>query len=289
MEHKTRWLKESARSDGTEHWRPTRWSEPSASKLLIGVVHLGALPGSPAYHHDRDVRGEARHDATQLLEGGFDGFIVENFGDRPFYKDHVDAAVVAEMAIIAHELRSVGDSFETRPWIGINVLRNDAMSALSIANAADADFIRVNVHTGIQYTDQGAIEGRAAETLRRSRELEAGVDIIADVAVKHATPPYGFDLATAAKDCAYRGFARGLIVTGSGTGEATDLDDLQIVRDAVPDRQLFVGSGVTIDNVNETLAIADAVIVGTALKEDGDVDRPVSLDRVRAFVEKARG
>ena len=73
--------------------------------------------------------------------------------------------------------------------IGINVLRNDARAALAIAAVVGAACIRVNVHTGARVTDQGLVEGRAAETLRLRRALGAeSVAIWADVNVKHSAP-----------------------------------------------------------------------------------------------------
>lgn len=254
-------------------------------RLLLGVVHLLPLPGSPRFSSRALVLERALADAAALVGGGLDGFVVENFGDAPFYGDRVPAGTVAEMAVLVERLRvAVGPE----PLLGVNVLRNDARAALAIAAAAGADFIRVNVHTGVMYTDQGVLEGRAAETLRERAASGAAVEILADVAVKHATPPAGFDLGQSAKDTAYRGLADGLIVTGSGTGEATSLDRLQRVRAAVPDRPLLVGSGASAATLAELLRLADGAIVGTSIKHGGRVEEPVDIARVRALVQ-ARG
>jgi len=254
-------------------------------KLLLGVVHLGALPGSPLFAGRREVLERALADADALVEGGLDGVIVENFSDVPFHKDNVPPATIAEMAVLTERVRrAIGSDC----LLGVNVLRNDARAALAVAAAAGADFIRVNVHTGVMYCDQGTVEGRAEQTLRDRRALGANVEILADVAVKHATVPAGFSLPQSAKDTAYRGLADGLIVTGSGTGGATDLADVRTVRAAVVDRPLFVGSGISDASVADALAIADGAIVGTWLKEDGKVKSPVSLERVRALVSAAR-
>lgn len=254
-------------------------------KVLLGVVHLPALPGSPRFESRDEVLAIALADAEALVAGGLDGFIVENFGDFPFEKDRVPVAVVAEMAVLVERLRrAVGDA----PLIGVNVLRNDAMAALAVAGAAGGDFLRVNVLSGVMFTDQGIMEGRAAELARERRRLGCSVEILADVAVKHATPPPGFSLEQSAKDTAYRALADGLIVTGSGTGAAAEVGDVKRVRGAVPDRPLFVGSGVSADSIAGVLAVADGIIVGTALKERGRVELPVARERVRELVERAR-
>ena len=255
-------------------------------KLLLGVVHLQPLPGSPSYQGDRDeIRQAARRDAEVLLQGGMDGFCVENFGDTPYHKDDVEDAVVAEMTLVTHDL--VGLAGRDK-FVGVNVLRNDASAALAVASAAGAHFIRVNVHHGVMYSDQGLIEGQAARTLRERRQLGADVVVLADVAVKHATPPAGFDLVTSARDTVHRGGATGLIVTGKATGSAVDFEELRRVRDAVPSAPILVGSGVTADTVQEALSLANGVIVGTWTKRDGRVRNPVDVERVRALVSAAR-
>ena len=250
--------------------------------LVLGVVHLAPLPTSPGFEGDRtQLRKRARRDAEALLEGGVNGLVVENFGDSPFHKDRVEPAVVAEMTRVALALRELAGSGIP---VGVNVLRNDGESALAIATAAGLDFVRINVHTGVQFTDQGVIEGQADRTLRMRKTLGSQVAIFADVAVKHATRPQGFQLDAAARDCAYRGHADALIVTGSATGEPLDDSDLERVKEAVPDRPLLAGSGVTPDNIASILARCDGAIVGTAFKEDGIVTNPVDIDRVRELM-----
>jgi membrane complex biogenesis BtpA family protein len=172
--------------------------------------------------------------------------------------------------------------------LGINVLRNDALAALAIATVCEAAFVRVNIHTGVYATDQGIIEGRADETLRYRRKLGSRAAVLADVHVKHASPLLAQPIAEAAEEAAYRGRADGLIVSGTGTGKPTSMVDLRSVREAVPDRPIFIGSGATVQNVRELLTVADGVIVGTAIKQGGRTTAPVDADRARAFVQAAR-
>lgn len=253
------------------------------SPALIGVVHLPALPGSPAHQLSMDAIVErALVDARALREAGFDAAIVENFGDMPFARDAISPASVAGLGIVADRVRR-----ETGLRVGINALRNDAMSALGIAAACGATFIRVNVHSGVYATDQGMIEGRADQTLRDRKQLAQRIAILADVHVKHAVPVSQPDIERAAKDTAYRGLADGLIVTGSATGEAVDLGLLARVREAVPDRRVFVGSGATIETVGSLLRLAAGVIVGTGIKQDGQTSAPIDIARARAFVKAA--
>ncbi len=253
------------------------------SPALIGVVHLPALPGAPCHQLSMDeIIERAVTDASVLREAGFDALMIENFGDVPFSKDSLTPATVAALAVVADQVRRAA----TLP-LGINALRNDARSALGIAAAVGASFIRVNVHSGVSATDQGLIEGRAAETLRYRKLLGRRVAIFADVHVKHATPVSQPDLASAARETAYRGLADALIVTGSATGEPVNLDDLRCVRAAVPDRRVYIGSGATAETVRSLMESAAGVIVGTAIKARGDTSGPVDADLARAFTRAA--
>ncbi len=248
--------------------------------ILIGMVHLPALPGSPRNRLPLDaIIQRAVTDARVLADAGFGAVIVENFGDAPFAADRVDPVTISSMAVAAREvLQVVGVP------VGLNVLRNDAAAALAIAASIGAAFIRVNIHVGVAATDQGIIEGRAADTLRLRQRLGRDIGILADVHVKHATPLSQPDIGLAAEETAYRGQADMLIVSGPTTGRGVDLNDLRRVRSVVPDRPLLVGSGATEQTVTELLRHADGVIVGSSLKPEHRCDEPVDADRAAAFV-----
>lgn len=231
----------------------------------------------------KSILEAALRDAEVLQTAGFHGIIVENYGDAPFIADSLDPAIVAALAIVSGRVKEA-----TAVLVGVNALRNDARSAMGIATAAGADFLRINVHTGVAATDQGLIEGRAADTLRYRRVLGSDVAIFADVHVKHATPVNQTDIALAAQETAYRGLADALIVSGPATGTAPELAQIQRVKEAVPDRPVLVGSGATIETVGSILPICDGVIVGTSIKRDGRTESPVDPDRAVAFVRAAR-
>lgn len=257
-------------------WRDT--------KPIVGMVHLAPLPGSPGWGGSMEaVQERALSDVWALEEGGVDGILVENFGDVPFLPDGVPPETTAAMGVVvAAVVRAASVP------VGVNVLRNDARSALGVAAAAGARFIRVNVHTGVMHTDQGVLEGRAHETLRVRRALEVPVSILADVMVKHGVPPAGLTLETAAEDTWRRGLADGLVVTGPATGRETDPDQVRRVKEAVPGAPVWVGSGIAPASVGRVLDAADGLIVGSWLCRDGVAGRGVEKNRVRALVEAAR-
>jgi membrane complex biogenesis BtpA family protein len=249
-------------------------------KPLIGMVHLPALPGSP---RDTGVGMEpilarAVEDARALAEGGADAIMVENFFDAPFAKDSVPPHTVAALTRAVAAVREA----VTLP-LGVNVLRNDARSALAIAHICGAQFVRINVYVGAAVTDQGIIEGAARMAVLYRKELGAKVAIWADVFVKHAAQLGESTLEAAARDAVLRGMADGLIVSGVSTGSVTDIDDLRRVKAALPATPLLVGSGFNAATAADLLRYADGAIVGTSLKRDGDVANPVDVSQVRAL------
>lgn len=255
-----------------------------AEKFIIGMLHLPALPGSPLNKLEFDaVIDWVLEDAKALTEGGVHALMMENFGDMPFYPDHVPPHTVAYMSAAAMEVKR-----QFKLPLGINVLRNDVESALGIAAAVAAEFVRVNVHVGARLTDQGLIEGRAYETVRYRKALGSAIKIFADVDVKHSAPLADSDLETEVEETIGRGCADAVIVSGSATGRQTSLEDLKIAKAAAGDAHVIAGSGVDASNVAAILGVADAVIVGTSLKRDGVTTNPVDAARVRAFMQAVK-
>lgn len=257
----------------------------SDTRALVGVVHLLATPGSPgppAFSLERFCE-HAHRDAVELVAGGVDAVVVENFGDVPFFAEHVPAETVAAMALGVQAVReAVADAGRHVP-VGVNVLRNDARSALGLCSATGASFVRVNVHTGAAVTDQGLVQGRAAETLRERARLAPEAELWCDVHVKHATPLGNESIADAAADTVERGMADVLIVSGRATGSAPGSERVREVREACGSTPILIGSGLDPENAHALLEHADGAIVGTWLKEDGDVARPVDRERVAAL------
>ena len=252
---------------------------------VVGMVHLLPLPGSPGFNGSMDeVVGTAVSDASALAEAGFPALMIENFGDIPFFADAVPAETVSAMTVSV-----TGVSDATGLPFGVNVLRNDALSALGIATATGAAFIRVNVLTGMMYTDQGPIVGQGAEVLRKRSELASEVEIWADVMVKHASAPVGIDARQAAADTVERGGADAVIVSGSGTGAEPDIHEASVVAAAVPtETRVVIGSGANADNLSRLTGAADSVIVGSSIKVDGQALNRVDPVRAARFIGVAR-
>lgn len=256
-------------------------------KPVLGVIHLLPMPGSPRFDGQLDIALErAEQEAASLASGGVNGIIIENFFDVPFTKERVDTATACAMTLAAQRVKAISGL-----PLGINVLRNDARTALSIATVVEAQFIRVNVLTGAMLCDQGIIEGEAHELMlyRRHLGMERKIRIFADVMVKHAVPLGQWsDIRQQAADTVKRALADAIIVTGQATGSAPVTEDLQAVRETVPNTPIFVGSGTNQDNVGSLLQLADGIIVASSVKRQGILENPVDIGRVRSLVEAVR-
>jgi len=253
-------------------------------KPIIGMVHLDPLPGAPGADGLTAVLDAALRDAERLTAGGVDGLMIENYGDSPFYPEAVPKHTVASMTRVASAVSEAVDC-----PLGINVLRNDAEAALSVAAAVKADYIRINVHTGAAVTDQGLIEGQAHQTLRLRDRLGVETTIMADVDVKHAAPLGGKrPVGATVGDLVERGHADGVILSGPETGQSVDMTALRRAVASRDERGLstpvLVGSGVTAESVTQLLPVADGAIVGTAFKENGRTTNPVDVDRVEKLM-----
>ena len=250
-------------------------------KPVIGMLHLPALPGSPGHGRAAaKARAQVLRDARALSAAGVDGLMLENFGDVPFHAGRVPATTVAQMTAIALAVREAVDV-----PLGINVLRNDGRSALAVAQAVGASFIRVNVLHGAVLADQGVIQGEAAALLRERVMLGAtSIRIFADVQVKHAAPLADWPVAEQVADLLHRCLADALIVTGEATGRPTDPQCLAQVKHAAGSAGVLVGSGVTAESVRGLADHADGFIVGTFFKRDGQVSAPVDGERVRSLL-----
>ncbi|MBX0330674.1 BtpA/SgcQ family protein [Oscillochloris sp. ZM17-4] len=258
-------------------------------KPVIGMVHCWPLPGAPGYSgYGMDTIIErAVADAYALAEGGCHGLIVENMWDIPFRAGpHIQPESIAAQAVVAHAVRQAVPQLP----LGINLVHNGGVALLGIAIAAGASFIRVCMFTGAGVWDAGSWdEGCAADLLRRRKELHAEhIKIFADVDKKHSVRFPGIDLATHMEWTNFFG-ADAMIISGRMTGDAPDLAKVRSARSLAGDTPILLGSGTDVGNIAAFMEVADGVIVGSSIKEGGEIANPVDVERVRRFVSAAAG
>lgn len=248
---------------------------------LIGVVHLLPLPGAAGCGGSFErIIEESITDARIYKEEGFDALIIENTHDAPYLRGRVEPETTAAMAVIANCLKR-----DTKLPLGVQILAGANLEALAVANAACLDFIRVEGFVYAHVGDEGIHQACAGELVRRRFNICAEkVKIFADIKKKHSSHAITHDisLAETARDAEYFK-ADGVIVTGVRTGDAPHIEDVRSVRNAV-NISVLLGSGVTPENLPEYASIADALIIGSSAKFDGQWSNRVDRERCKRLL-----
>lgn len=254
------------------------------SKPVIAMMHLLPLPGRPLYDSHGGVAAivEAlRRDLDILQEGGVDGLLFCNEGDRP-YPLHTDRAPIAAMAAVIGELRP----YIAMPY-GVDLLW-DPMAALAVAQAVRASFVR-EVFTGVYDSDMGLWQPDAAAALDYRRQIGAdAVKLFFNIEPEFARHIAERPVGALARSVVVSSLADAILISGAMAGAEADLSHICEAKEAVPTTPVLANTGVRIETVRATLAVADGVIVGTGLKHDGYTWNPVDPERVRRFMAEVR-
>lgn len=259
------------------------------SKPVIGVIHVGALPGTPASQLSMsELVALAVREASVYRSGGVQAIIIENMHDVPYLTGRVGEEIVAAMAVIGQAVKA-----ESNLPVGVQILAGANLAAMAVAHAAGLDFIRVEGYVFAHIADEGWIESSAAELLRYRKRIGAEhIKVWADVKKKHASHTITNDI-TLGDTAATVEFMGGdaVIVSGGTTGEPPQLKDVQEAKAhcRVP---VILGSGVDADNIYGFYQAADGFIIGSHFKVDGHWAQTVDEGRVQALMEvvgKLRG
>jgi len=255
----------------------------NTSTPVIGVIHVGALPGTPRGEKSvAELVRQAQEEARVYRECGVDGVIIENMHDVPYLKGEVGPEIVAAMTAIGGEVK-----VECGLPVGIQILAGANIEAMAVAHAAGLDFIRAEGYAYAHVADEGIIQASAAKLLRYRKMIGAErVQVWADVKKKHSAHAITADvsLGQTAETVEFMG-ADCVIVTGSVTGEAPQVAD---VKEAKTHCHLpvFLGSGISDSNIDQFYNEADGFIIGTYFKVDGLWSNTIDPTRVTHFINK---
>jgi uncharacterized protein len=254
---------------------------------IVGMVHVGALPGTPGHHEDlATIVRRARDEATLLAKAGFDAVLLENMHDVPYLLRDVGPEIVASMTRVASAVREA-----VSVPLGIQILAGANRAALAVASATGCAFIRAEGFAFASIADEGLIaDADAGPLLRYRRQIGAdAVKVLTDIKKKHSSHAITADVTIAENAAAVEFFgADGIIMTGPATGQPTPLGDLDAARRGCS-LPILVGSGATATTVRSLLSKANAVIVGSDLKIDGAWRNGLDPKRVEEFVRAAKG
>ena len=257
--------------------------DPSRPARLVGMVHVGALPGTPASSQPiEQIEQQAVEEAKQLEEAGFDAIIVENMHDAPYvHGDRLGPEIVACMTRLTFAVRNA-----VRIPVGVQILSGGNRHAIAVAHTNQLPFIRCENFVFAHVADEGLLaEAEAGGLLRYRKAIGADqVKVFCDIKKKHASHAItsDIDLAETAHAGEFFG-ADGFVITGISTGRAAALDDVKMVREATQ-LPVIVGSGVTPGYAEALCEYADALIIGSSIKQDGFWKNPVDTERARAIV-----
>lgn len=253
------------------------------SKPVIGVIHVGALPGAPLSKFPVGELTElAVREAEVYRRGGVDGIMIENMHDTPYLRGHVGPEIVAAMAVIGQAVK-----IESKLPVGVQILAAANREAMAVAHAAGLDYIRAEGYAFAHVADEGLIEASAAELLRYRKLIGAErVQVWADIKKKHASHAITADVSLGETAAAVEFMrADAVIVTGSVTGEPPRIEDVREAK-AHSSLPVLLGSGINADNLADYYAIADGFIIGSSFKADGHWANPIELPRVERLIAK---
>ena len=251
------------------------------SKPVIAMIHLGALPGTPAHGLTLgQIEKQALSEAKLLSDAGVHGLIIENMHDTPYLRSRVGPEIVAAMAIIGRTVKQT-----SKLPCGIQVLAGANLEAMAVAHAAGLDFIRAEGFAFAHVADEGIIQSSAAELLRYRRSIGAdSIEVWADLKKKHSSHAITADVDIGETAQAVE-FMRGdaVIVTGAVTGDAPQRSDVLAVKNKTR-LPVYLGSGVTASNLKAFFSAADGFIVGSEFKLGGHWSRALDPKRVEKLM-----
>lgn len=253
------------------------------SKSVIAMIHVEALPGTPKYQGNMKNIICAAIDEAMIYENcGVDAIMIENMHDVPYLNNNSGPEITTAMAIIAYEIK-----VKTKLPVGIQILAAANKEALAVANSARLDFIRAEGFVFAHVADEGIIESNAGELLRYRKQIGAeDVLIFTDIKKKHSSHLITSDISIVETAKAAQFFlSDGLIITGKSTGVEADIDELSQVKEST-DLPILIGSGITYENIDNYFNLADAFIVGSHFKIDGNWINKVEETRVKKFIDK---
>ncbi|HJR80967.1 MAG TPA: BtpA/SgcQ family protein [Anaerolineales bacterium] len=251
-------------------------------KFLAAMIAVLPLPGSPLYDgDDQRVIDQALADLAVYKEAGVDSILFENDHDLPYIQPPLDEKGIALMTKIVKEARQRFDG-----PIGIQMLEAANITSLEIAAEADLDYIRVEAFVFAHVGGSGVINGSAGKILRRRKALKAEhIKVFADVKKKHGSHSLTIDLDIKDEIMQAEFFlADGVIVTSQFTGINPDQGDL-IKAKSVTKLPVLIGSGMTPENIQEYLPLADGFIVGSCFRNDGKFLEKLEPERLDAFMK----
>lgn len=259
------------------------WTEElfHTKKPIISMLHLDALPGDPMYMQGSGMEAivaHAREDLRALQAGGVDGILFSNEFSLP-YERKMSFVTPAAMARVIGELMS-----EIKVPFGVDCI-SDGLATLELAAAVGADFVR-GTFCGVYVGDGGLYDNDFSKLLRRKAALP-----LSKLRMLYFINPESDrnldtrPLADIAKSTIFKAHPDGLCISASAAGQDVDDQLIDQVKTAAPDVVVLCNTGCRKDTIIKKLSTADAAVVGTTFKINGEFSARVDQDRVEEFMK----
>ncbi len=252
------------------------------NKLIIGMVHFPALPGTSSFNDDSNLSNiinSVTNDLEALQSGGIDAIMFGNEGDRPYSLTASNSTLAAMAYVIGIVKKNIKVPF------GVNYLW-DPYATVALGSVTNADFAR-EVFTGVYDSDMGLWQPSAAKALElRSHLNNKKLKLMFNVNAEFASPIGNRSTAEKAESAVFSSLADAICVSGVITGQAVNIKDLEETKARVKNTPVFANTGVNINNIEEIFKIADGCVIGSSLKYDGITWNNIDQNRVKEFMDK---
>jgi hypothetical protein len=258
------------------------WTEKlfKVKKPIIAMLHLRPLPGDPLFKHGdsmEEVVKQARQDLRALQDGGVDGVLISNEFSLP-YERNMSFITPACMARVIGELMD-----EIRIPFGVDCI-SDGLATIELAAAVSADFVR-GTFSGVYVGDGGIYNNDFSKLLRRKAALH--LNQLKMLYFLNPESDVNLDqrkLSSIAKSLIFKARPDGFCISASAAGAEVDSELMRIVKEASEDTAVLCNTGVRPDTVKDKLTYADAAVIGTYFKYDGDLFNAVDIERVKEMM-----
>lgn len=256
----------------------------NGKKLVIGLVHLLPMPGTPLYEEgnlDKMTR-KALADCRTLKENGADGCLVQTVDVFYPATDDTDYARVATLTAVTARVRdAVGPDF----LVGAQIMWNCITPSLAVCKSAGADFTRCSALVGKTESLYGTVVGQPLKVAEYRQKIQAkDIGMLSEISGYHHTGEYSAEN--------IRNLAGTSMRLGANAVEVYSKDfqhNERLVKDvkSAGNIPVILGGGTTVENCADRLRYADGALVGTAF-EGGKWGGPIIGSIVSQYVSNVR-
>lgn len=247
-------------------------------KPIFAMAHPMALPGSFRHNGENinEIADRLLKEVAIYHDGGFTGVIIQNINDFPLKQD-LYPEKIAYMTYLGSLVR------REFPDLKLGIMLNwNAVSALAVADAVSADFVRIE-HTfvGAEVFCTGMFEGQCVDAMELKKKIGSRVKVFADVYDPYGSAIGKKSIEEACFDAVSFCFADGLFLEGKSPEESIQM--VTAARKTV-ETPIYLGGGSNADTVPLLYPHFDAMCVGKWLKKDGYILNPIDMDRLHRYM-----